>query len=167
MSFKSQHDARGIVNVPSSGVVERVLLEKDLGNGSVYRRAYLEEVLVAAGVALVAMTTSLPANHNVLFASLNFDTLVAMSTETDVDAVKVGFGTAADPDRYAISGVTLTKNTKTDNVPADSLSKSTSAQTPRISACATGGAAASVGTMTGSVRARILYEYTTSIGNAA
>jgi hypothetical protein len=152
--------ARGPINTPATGASERVLDERDLGNGSYYRRAYIEEAVEFSADASANLTTQLPASARVLFASLNLDTAVTLST-----AVKIGLGTASDPDAYAITGTTMTKNTKTDHVPATATATTAAATTVKVTACDTSGAAA--GTATGTVRARLLYEYVTSIADAA
>lgn len=151
----------GFLATPATtGVTERIIRETNLGNGSVHRVAYLEEALVFVTTAAVNLTTQIPALSKVIAASINFDTLIVLST-----AVKVGFGTAADPDGLLLSGATLTKNTKANSV-TPTLATFAAATTLAVKAVDTNGDAA--GTVTsGTVRARVLYEYITSIGNAA
>lgn len=148
----------GVIAPATSGVTERVIDEVNLGNGSVYRRAFIEEALVFTADASADLTTQIPALSRVVAASINMDTLVVLDT-----AVKVGFGTQADPDGLVIAA-TLTKNAKANDV-SPTLTSFDTATTLRVSAVDTNGAAA--GTVTsGTVRARVIYDYVTSIGNA-
>jgi hypothetical protein len=111
------------------------------------------------GQASLNLTTQLPPNAVIDYAGMNFDTPVVLVT-----GVKVGFGTAASPSLYALSGTVLNKNTKTDN--PQSAPVVGGPTTLQVGACATGGTAA--GTVTsGTVRVRIIYRYFASIPNAA
>lgn len=157
---RSKRNMRTIVNNPAASYSERVLMEKDLGNGSYLRRAYIEQAVTLAAAASGDLTTQLPANYRVIFASANNDTLLSYGT-----AVKFGIGTAADPDKFLLSSTTLTKNTKNEGQPLEAVASGSAAVTVRVSAVDTNGAAA--GTMTGTVRARLVYEYITNIASAA
>lgn len=149
----------GALEPAATGVTERVISETKLGNGSVRRTAYLEEAVVTSASAFVALTTSIPANSKVIAASLNFDTAIVLSTAT-----KVGFGFSGTPSGLVLSSTVVTKNTKNDTVAPTTTSFAT-ATALRVSAVDNSGAAA--GTITsGTVRARVIYEYITSIGDA-
>lgn len=165
MSQRLRLDLRRLMNTPATAA-EGVLFEKDLGGGSVLRQGWLQQDLVFAGDAYKAFTNDLPANSRVLFASINTKTLGAYSAETNVNAVKLGLGTAADPDQFLLDAGTVTKNTKTDKQPLEAVSIVAAAVTPRVTACQTGGTASTVGSYTGTVTARLIYEYITSIASA-
>lgn len=120
------------------------------GIGRELRLACIEQTVSIAAAASGDLTTQLPVGAKVLFSQMNFDTVV-----TPVTAVKVGFGTAADPDRFGLSDTTLTKNTKTFTAPLEAVSINNTAVTMRVTAVDTNGAAA--GTMTGTVRVLIAY----------
>jgi hypothetical protein len=151
----------GFLAAPAtSGVTERIIRETNLGNGSVLRTAYLEEAKVFSGGASANLTTQIPALSVPIAASLNYDTLIVLSTAT-----KVGFGSAGDPDGLVLGSGTLTKNTKANSV-APALTSFAAATTLVLTAVDNGGSAA--GTVTsGTVRARVIYQYITSIGDAA
>lgn len=167
MQSTLRNGLRRIKNLPATAAAERVLDERTLGGGKVWRLAYIEEVLVFAGDAFKALTTPLPDTCRVRSGSLNLDTVGAYSAETNANAVKLGLGTAATPNLIALSGTAVTKNTKTDAQPVEANAIVAASVTPRVSCCQTGGTAATVGTFTGTVRARIVYEYTQSIVDAA
>ncbi len=162
-----RQEIRKIMNTPALSTDERILWEKDLGNGSLWRYAYIEEVLVFAGDVFKTGTTAIPAKSRVKSASLNLDTLGAYSAESNVNAVKLGIGPSGDPDQFLIDGGVVTKNTGTTVQPLEAVAINASAVTWRVNAVQTAGAIATVGTYTGTVRARIMYEYVTAIGQAA
>ncbi len=127
------------------------------------QRVILEEtVSFAENVALYkALTASLPVNAIVETAQANIQAALTGGSTT----VKLGLGTAADPDLYGLSA-DLAKNTKIDHVPATyAVIGSTTAL--RLSACASNGAAGDTALTVGSVRVRIVYRVPVSLANAA
>lgn len=121
------------------------------GIGKEVRLAAIEEtVTISVAAASGALTTQLPAPARVLFACMNFDTAITLVT-----AVKVGLGTAADPDRFALSDTTMAKNTKTNSIPVEAVAINSAAVAMTVNAVDTNGAAA--GTIAGTVRCLIVY----------
>jgi hypothetical protein len=107
-------------------------------------RAFLinERLEVTSGDATEDGIQKIPAYSRIEAVAMNFATVVGLAT-----AVKVGIGTSGDPDLLALSGTTMTKNTKTG--PAKSLNAGSaehmtgsSETTWRATACDTAGAAA-------------------------
>jgi hypothetical protein len=163
VSQKSKKDARSVVNVPASGTAERVYTEKDLGGGSVLRLGMLEEALTFSGALAATFTGTIPANSRIQQAGLNNDTALTLAG----NAAKIGLGTAADPDAFALSDGTATKNAKTNAQPVEATAIVATAVRPVISACVTNGsAAAGTNTATGTCRGRLIFTYATSIADA-
>lgn len=160
---------RQIKNKPATAVAERVLSEWELNAlvgvgssavaGKFLRLGMIDEVVAIAAAASGNMTTQLPANAKVLFTSTNNNTALTFGT-----AVKFGVGTAADPDRFLLSATTVTINTKNNATPLEAVGNNAAAVTVAVTAVDTDGAAA--GTMTGSVRVRLIYVYAESLPNA-
>lgn len=137
---------------------EVILEEKLLHRGKRLRLCMIEEVVSFNAAAFANLTQVLPANSEVLDVQMNFETAMALNV-----AVKLGVGTAADPDAYLLSAVAMTRNAKNASRPK---AVNAAALTPRISACDNAGAAA--GTVTsGQVRVRIVYEYAEALPDAA
>jgi hypothetical protein len=160
-----------VKNSPATAVAERIMLMLNLGTPTTvgayvpaqkFKVCHVEEVLVFAGDAFKALTTSLPANAEVYDVALNFDTAVVLVTAT-----KLGVGIAGSPSSLLLSGVAVTKNTKNQAVPADAGRRAGSAAVAlRVSAVDNAGAAA--GTVTsGSVRVRVTYGYADALADAA
>ena len=124
------------------------LVEDEDSNRKVFE---IEEALVFNGDASKDLATQLPANAIPLFATLNYDAAMTLTT-----AVKMGFGVAGTVSGYCLSGTGVTKNTKTSGKGSLCGAMVAAPTTITITACATGGTAA--GTAVGTVRARLYYE---------
>jgi len=149
--------------IPSVGGLaknENVISRQPLPGGKELRRAVIEEVVTFAADASKALTQALPANSTVIQVDTNYDVAVVLST-----AVKLGVGTASDPDAFLLSSATVTKNTKNVNRPAVATGFQAASAAPLVTAVDTNGAAAGTGT-SGSVRVRIVYEYVQALPNA-
>ena len=132
-------------------------------NQSFYRETLRFTSTAFAAGATYDSPIQIPANHRIVAAKINNQTALVLST-----AVKVGLGTSADPDGYALSSTAVTKNTKTSGGGAlvNTVPLQTSAATPRITACDTSGAAA--GTITsGTIACEITYDVFPAISDAA
>lgn len=115
---------------------------------------FIEETVTFTGSASKNLVAQLPARAIPIAAVMNMDTLVVCTT-----AVKIGVGTAADPDGYAKTAV-LTKNAKQ----ADGQGKGALcgiecavATTIQVSAVDINGAAAGTAD-SGTARVRVYYE---------
>jgi hypothetical protein len=112
----------------------------------------IQESVVFTADGYAALTTSIPAGSRVVGVSMRYDTAVVLST-----AVKIGVGTEANPDAFALSSTDVVINTKTRAFVGDDASRFTAATPVRLTACDTDGAAA--GTVTsGTVTVIILLE---------
>lgn len=121
--------------------------------------AFEETVTVHNADTTKALVNQLPANCRVLFAQMNFDTAVGLTT-----AVKVGLGTVANPDALAISGTTVTKNASTNNPTPDATGVITTATTDLgVNSVDTGGSAAGTFNATATIRVRVVYEVADAI----
>lgn len=147
----------------AGSAVWKKLAEADVAIGRKIR--YIEEAVIFAAAASANFTEQVPAGAIPLAASMNYDTAVVLST-----AVKVGLGTAADPDGYGLTGTAVIKNTKhapgTGGKGALCGVQIATATTIQVTACDTAGALA--GTVTsGTVRGRVYYETWDGIADAA
>jgi hypothetical protein len=159
MSNKSFNSPPGIINAPLNKLAERVLYEKQLPDGLVYRQAYIEETFTTTAAASKTMTTSLPANAVISAVLINYETAVTLAT-----AVKVGFGNAGDIDAYGLTSTAVTKNTKQHFRP--NVAPIATATPIGVYAAATDGSAA--GTLAGTFRVVVMYTYISgNLANAA
>lgn len=132
--------------------------QKDL-DGTLHQ---IEQVvsIVNADTAIV-LTEGVPANAEIIFAEMNWDTAIGLAT-----AVKVGLGISGDPDSILLSAATLTKNTHTSGLPL--TTKYVTAATPiRVSCVDTSGAAAGTFNATASCYVRVIYRQRRIVADAA
>lgn len=109
----------------------------------------------------VVLTEGIPANSEIVFAEMNWDTAVGLAT-----AVKVGLGISGDPDSILLSAATLTKNTHTSGLPL--TTKYVTTATPiRVSCVDTNGAAAGTFNATASIYVRVTYRQRRIVADAA
>lgn len=109
----------------------------------------------------ITLTEGVPANAEIIFAEMNWDTAIGLAT-----AVKVGLGISGDPDSILLSAATLTKNTHTSGLPL--TTKYVTAATPIIVACVdTNGAAAGTFNATASAYVRVVYRHRRIVADAA
>lgn len=120
---------------------------------------FIEEVITFTGTATKNLAVQLPANATPLYAAINLDVLVVCTT-----AVKIGVGTAADPDGYSKTGA-LTKNTKEGIKGALINAQVAAATTIQVTACDTAGALAGTAD-SGQARIRVYYELFDQLPNA-
>lgn len=117
--------------------------------------AVLDETVTLTNAVHDALTSTIPAGAVVLSAQLNLETAVTGDGTGDTLFAKVGLGTAADPDKYALTGA-LTLNAKASSIPDWAVLGS--AETVVIKAAKTDGTAATEKfTAGGIVRVRIVY----------
>lgn len=127
---------------------------------SFFRIAMIEDVAVFNAAGQIQLATPLPAGAVVLSGHLNFDTALTHAG----GATKIGLGIAGTLGAFALSGSAVTaKNTKTD-LP---LAGTVETASQNLLVTATNDAGAATGTVTGTVRARVIYRYSPSIPNAA
>lgn len=148
--------------IPGAATKNETVLERQaLAGGKEWRRAVIEETVAFTGTdAFKALTQALPAGATVIQADMNLDVAFTLAT-----AVKLGVGTSGDPDAFALSAATMTKNTKTVNRPAVTTGFLAASTTPRVSTVDTNGAAAGSASA-GTARVRILYEYIQALPDA-
>lgn len=133
----------GLVDATDKGVVTQVL---DC------------TVTLVGAVASIDLPVNIPNNAIIRTAQVNHDTIITATT-----AVKVGIGTAGDPDKYGLSA-DLLKNTKIDSAPAAALLAS--GEDVLLFACDNAGSAA--GTInSGTFHVRIVVDVLVSLADAA
>ena len=127
-----------------------------------FDRKVIDEVVTLSAVGAVNLVAQLPAGAIPVCAAGNFDTAIgAYST-----AVKTGFGTAASPSGYFLSGTLLNLNTKTRGQGALCGLQVAAATPIRVSSCATDGSA--IGQFaSGKVRVRLYYDLPSPIPDAS
>lgn len=117
-----------------------------------------QTVVIGSSAASHDLNIDIPSGAMPIGGQLLNATIITATT-----AVKVGLGTAADPDKYGLTPA-LTKNSKHGKLVAPTPLGS--AEDVRIYACDTGGSAA--GTLdSGSVRVRLYYWALSGLDNAA
>lgn len=125
--------------------------------------------------AIIDETVSFDANA-ALYKELTYtfpESTVFMSMQANIESaltgggttVKLGLGTASDPDVYGLSSA-LTKNIKINTIP-DAAAGQASTLVIRLSSCASNGAAGDTALTVGSVRVRIVYRALVSLTDAA
>ncbi len=124
----------------------------------------LDEAVVLATSLTRAMTVTLPAGAVILSVQSNINAALTAAG----GATKFGVGTSplGDPDKYLLSGTTLTKNHadgKKDKIPAWAVLSST--EQIYVTACDDRGEA--TGTLAGTVRVRVVYLALNSLDDAA
>jgi len=123
----------------------------------------IEEVLtwVHANTA-INVTTPIPAGSILLFAQMNTDQAFTFDT-----AVKIGLGTAADPDLFALSaGTVINKNDKTYTLGVAAAYLLAAQTTVQIQCVDVAGAAAGHLETVGKIRVQLVYLVADVIQNA-
>lgn len=147
---------RQLKAVPASAVAERIHEEYELEsfpNNKFLRTASIEQTVTLTAAASVNLTTQVPANARILFASIKLSGAMVLVT-----AVKLGVGVAGTPSAFLLSTVTMADATKADQVVADQAAARTTAPTT-IVLSTTDAAGAAAGTGTGVVKVRVVYQY--------
>lgn len=130
---------------------------------SFFRIAMIEDIAVFNGTNQVQLTTPLPMGAVPLSAHINYDTAIT----TAGGATGASFGITGTLNQLAQvkAAAGTNKNTKNDS-PLASTTESATAATPLL-VSSTNDAGALTGTLTGTVRVRVIYRYSASIPNAA
>lgn len=116
----------------------------------------IEQTFVFATGAAQNFTTQLPAGAYVLEAAFNFDTAIVLSGGTL--PVKMALGTAAKANRFALSSVTVTKNSQTQNMPLEADAyQQTASGAVTMTMGPTNAAGTADGNAAGTVRCRVTY----------
>lgn len=159
MATFSKNQMRRMVNIPASAGAERILEEKDLGNGCVSRRCQMEQTVTFAGELSKTFSGTIPANSRISRADLYLGGTAAFAG----NATKFGLGLASDPDAF-VTNDTASSNGAAQPVEATALV--TTAASPVISACQSNGSAATgTNTGTGVAKGRLLYSYVTPLAS--
>ena len=143
---------RKVKNTPPASNAERVLMENDYDQGSLWRRSAIIEKIVLGGAGSQILNTPLPAGATVLAVGIFLETGVALTTAT-----KLAVGTAALPSAFFLSGTAMTAGT-TAIVGAPAANAIVSASTP-IQLTTTDNSGAPAGTGVGTVKVVVIYEY--------
>lgn len=125
-----------------------------------FRIAMIEDVAVFNAQGQIQLATPLPAGAVVLSGHLNFDTDLTYASS----ATKIALGITGSLTVFGLSGsAVVAKNTKTDTPLAGTVETASHA----LLVTATDNSGAATGTVTGTVRVRVIYRYAPSIPNAA